>query len=381
MTVNIGGNGVGLPVPQTLYPASLNNIPYEGATNYASIAPGQRVIIPPGWWWYSPGPNVLSQYLDPVTGIWRGYNSARLGAKRLWSDGANFSIFNPTGCPVAAIVTAQGSGYVQSTTTVTPSTGNSTWVPIIGGGISTTVTLTASGGFTGGNNYSIPPQVYFPAPPAGGVPAQAYATLTAGQVSAVTVTNVGGGYLTAPVPVFVPSPLDPNLATIVPATATTTISGNAGKLVAVLCTNPGTSLSSVPTLTITGAGASATASVVSLATITASTASGGANYTTSNFVQTAGGQSNATEVAAVVNPSISLSTFVPRPAYGTATLSTGALSGFTFYDTGLFASSNFTSNQPLPVVVNNTGASAASGALTLAVTLGGAAAAFELQPA
>lgn len=377
MTINIGGPGIPLPPPQALYPSSIQTlVSTPAATNYASIAAGQVIVPPPGWWWYDLGPNAISQYLDPVTGIWRGYNSARLGAKRIWSDGNNWRFFNPTGCAVAAIVTAQGSAYVQSTTTVSAGSGNSTWLPIIGGAISTTVTVVG-----GGTNYSIAPEVFFPFPPSPGVCAQGYATISGGVVTGVTVTNCGAGYPTAPVPVFIPSPFDPNLGTITPATATTTISGSVGKLCAVLCTNPGTSASTVPTLTVVGAGSSATCTAVALCTITASSGSGGANYTASNAALTIGGQSNATPVAAVVNPSIDLSTFVPRQAFGTATVSGGAITGFTFYDTGLFASSNFSSNQPTLIVFNQTGGSAPSGALTISVTLGGAPVGFALQPA
>lgn len=375
MTVNIGGAGIGLNYPTALYPDQVpNDMSYQPGTNYFSLAPGECQVVPSGQWQITRGAYSTIQYLDPVTGIWRNFSSVRSAGIQLRSDGTNFRIFNPTGCPVAAIVTTQGSAYVQSTTTCVPSAGNSTWYPIIGGAISTTITVV-----TAGTNYSIPPTVYFPAAPSPGVTAQGYATLSGGTVSSITVTNCGAGYATAPVPVIIPSPFDPNLGTITTATATSTLTGSAGKLTAVICTNPGTSLSSVPTLTIAGAGTSAAASVVSLCTITASSASGGANYTTSNFVTSVGGQSNATEVAAVLNPAVSLSTYVPRAAYGTATVSGGALTGFTFYDTGLFASSNFSSNQPTLVVVNNTGGSAASGALTLGVTLGGANDALAIQ--
>lgn len=384
MTINIGGVGIPLPVPQVLYPnipassnaAGVNGIAYEAATNYGSLAPGESLIVPPGQWLVGRSGSIMAQYLDTVTGIWRGYSSVRAQNTRFQSDGANFRLFNPTGCPVSAIVTAQGSGYSQSSTTVTANgSGGSTWMPIIGGALNTSVTVA-----TGGSGYTIAPTVYFPAPPYPGIPATGYATLSAGAVSAVTLVDVGAGYLTAPTPVVIPSPYDPNLANIVSATLTTSISNNTGKLCGVLCTNPGGAVTTVPTLTVTGAGSSATCTAVALCTITASSASGGANYTTSNKVITSGGQSNASEVSAAVNPSVSLSTFIPRSADGIATISTGALSGFTFYDTGLFASSNFSSNQPNPIVINNTGSSAPSGALTLSLTLGGAAGGFSLQP-
>lgn len=151
MTVNIGGTGIGLNFPQALYPAYLNsNTPYEAGTNYVTLNSGASQIVPPGWWWLTHDGYSVLQYKDPVTGIWRGTSSARQTPQRVWSDGANFRVANLTGCPVAAVVTTQGSGYAQATTTVTANgSGGSTWYPIIGGAISTSVTVgTAGSGYT-----------------------------------------------------------------------------------------------------------------------------------------------------------------------------------------------------------------------------------------
>lgn len=377
MTINIGGPGITLPFPQTLYPANLsattNN--YEAATNYVTLNTGQTQLIPPGWWWVTSDGYSVIQYYDPVNTIWRGWSSARKTPERVWSDGQNFRIANLTGCPVAAVVTAQGSGYAQSTTTVTANgTGGSTWLPIIGGAISTSVTVG-----TAGSGYTIPPIVYFPAPPAPGVQATGYATLSTGTVSGITVTNQGAGYTVAPVPVILPSPFDPNIANIVPAAATTTISGNAGKLCAVLCTNPGTSVA-VPTLTVTGAGSSATATAVSMCTITATSGSGGSNFTSGqNLAITVGGQSNASTV--LTNPEIEPTAYVPRQGWGVPTVSGGAITGFTMTDNGLYMSSNLSSNQPTLLVLAQTGSTDPSGALTISVTLGGTQSLVVLQPA
>lgn len=377
MTINIGGAGIGLPNPQVLYPNNLsvttNN--YQAGTNYITLNTGQTQLIPPGWWWVEGDGYSVVQYLDPVTTTWRGFSSARKTPQRIWSDGNNYRVANLTGCPVAAVVTAQGSGYAQATTTVTANgSGGSTWLPIIGGAISTTVTVG-----TAGSGYTIPPIVYFPAPPAPGVQATGYATLSGGTVNSIVVTNQGAGYQTAPVPVIIPSPFDPNLANIVNAAATTTISANAGKLCAVLCTNPGTSVA-VPTLTVTGAGSSATVSAVSLCTITATTGSGGTNYVSgNNLATTVGGVTNASN--ALTNPAIELTNYIPRPAVGVPTVSGGAITGFTMTDTGLFTSSNLSSNQPTLLVLAQTGSSAASGALTISVTLGGTQSLVQLQPA
>jgi hypothetical protein len=377
MTQRIAGPGIGLPPPQALYPSSISTINYDSApTNYVTLNGGDAVVIPPGEWYIETDGYSVLQYNDPVTGIWRGFSSARKFPTRIWSDGQNFRVANLTGCPVAAVVTAQGSGYVQSSTTVTASTGNSTWYPIIGGAISTSVTVSS-----GGSGYTIAPTVYFPAPPVPGVPATGYATISGGAVTGVTVTNTGAGYTTAPVPVFVPSPLEPNAGGITAATATTTISGNAGKLCAVICTNPGDVVASVPTLTVSGAGSSATASAEVMCSITAATGSGGANYTSGEtYATTVGGVTNATPVSAVKNPAIDLSAYVPRPAVGVATVSAGAITGFTFTDSGLFLSSDLSTNQPTLLVLAQTAGTNPSGALTVGVTLGSTQSLVMIQP-
>lgn len=55
------------------------------------------------------------------------------------SDGANFFVFNPKGFPVSATVTAAGSAYVQSSTTVTASARGSLWHAIVGGSVGAVV--------------------------------------------------------------------------------------------------------------------------------------------------------------------------------------------------------------------------------------------------
>ena len=184
---------------------------------------------------------------------------------RLVSDGFNFRVRQQGLVAVGGTVSAAGSGYVQATTTITPSLGNSTWMPIIGGKVGA-ITIDA-----GGSNYSKPPLVFFDAPPSPGVPAIGVAALTSGAVSGITLTASspiipsatagGAGYLVAPNIAIVPDPFDPNINIITPARATCVLTG-AGTLTGVLLLNSGQtvgSLGSGYTLTVTGAGTAATA--------------------------------------------------------------------------------------------------------------------------
>jgi hypothetical protein len=324
-----GGAGLGFKPPQYLYPTELNQAAYDVASAYVALSPGDSIVIPPGQQWLQQGAYSFLQYLDPINGAWRGFNTAR-GADSgwMWSDGSNYRVANLTGCPVAAIVTVGGSGYVQSSTTCTSSAGGSTWFPIVGGMLSlTTVSVAGSG-------YGATPLVFIADPPYPGVQATAHATLVGGSVTNITLDNVGAGYPTPPTCVIVPSPFDPNLPTLpVQAVASFGVVG-AGSVVAVICTNNGSIAS--PTLTISGAGTSAAATAVQCSTITAgSVAAGGAGFTGGGGATTVGG----VPVAApqYTNPAIQLTGAIPRPAQiGFFATGGSLISISTIYDGGLF---------------------------------------------
>jgi hypothetical protein len=292
------------------------------------------------------------------------------------SDGVNFRVANLTGCPVGAVVTNGGTAaYAQSSTTVTPSAGNSTWQAIIGGQVSTTATINSAG-----SGYGMPPLLMIPAPPSPGVPATAYAAITNGTVSAVTVTNQGAGYTTAPTCVAVPNPADPNFvagsaitaASISLSLVSASGTASAGKVTAVLCTNPGQPQSSAPTLTIAGAGASAAATPVMMWTATGVTVSGaGAGCVSNNEVQSVGGITAATP--AWTNPEIELTGYIPRKASILMAQSAGALTSVSaIYDGGLFTGT------PSAMYLQNGLSSTTSP--TLSFALGNAAATVLLQP-
>ena len=374
MGQRISGPGVGLPPPQNYYPSQLFNAPSDPSDNVMTLAPGSAFTIPAGNFYFDLSPNLIVQYLDPVTDIWDLPRSGALGRmQQMFSDGYTSRIANLTGCPVVAVVTNAGSGYPTTGTSVTASgSGGSTWQAVVGGQLSVSTVSVAGAG------YGVPPIVMIP-PPAVGVQATAYTTLTGGSVSAVTLNNVGAGYSTTPpLAVIVPSPFDPNLiagnaitqATVVLATV------GAGSVSAVICTNPGNAVgATAPTLTIAGTGgSSATATAYNMLTLTgASVVSAGAGYTGGAYLTTIGGIPSATAV--ITNPLSESRDFIPRAAQVLMAAPAGAsLSSVSaIYDGGLFIGA------PSAVLAGLLAIPTSVASVTL--TLGSAAGTFRLQPA
>ncbi|HSS25270.1 MAG TPA: hypothetical protein VLL82_12920, partial [Mycobacterium sp.] len=153
----------------------------------------------------------------------------------------------------------------QATTIVTPNAGNSQWRAVVGGALASIVVGNNPAGLLGGSNFTIPPIVHIPAPPAGGVQATAHATIAAGAVSAVTLDNPGAGYTAAPIPVIRPCPFDPNIGSITVPALTSTL-GFVDHVTAVVLVNGGRELTAPEqaafALTISGAGTGATATGV-----------------------------------------------------------------------------------------------------------------------
>lgn len=371
MPTPLSGSGVGLPAPQALYPSSLGSTPYTSPTNILSLYPGEVIVVPAGHWFVSPGNYGMLQYVDPVTGLWRSFRNGLDKIHYVWSDGFNLRLANLTGCPVGAVVTAAGSNYVQATTTVTANGGNSTWVPIVGGLVSTTTGVTA-----GGSGYGTAPLVHLAAPPYPGVQATAHATISSGTVSSVVIDNQGAGYTVAPAVTFQTNPNDPNFiagSAITTATATLGLTG-AGTLAAVLCTDPGVSGTITPTLTVSGAGTSATASAVMLWTITGGTiANAGAGYNAASMISSVNGANTITET--YTNPEFELKTFIPRQAQIGITLNGTSVGSIgTIVDAGLFMS------VPQAIVLAG-GASPTTVASISGFTVGGTNTYVMIQPA
>lgn len=371
----LAGAGQGLQYPEALYPAYLTNGSFGGATNIVVLAPGEALPIRAGRFMVDAGKYGSIQYLDPVTNVWTLLRSGANGSQTMnvWSDGFNARVANLTGCAIAAVVTNGGNGaYVQSTTTVTPSAGNSTWQPIIGGAVNTTVSITSvSGVGQGGSGYGIAPLVFFDAPPVPGVQATGIAVLSSGSVSSITVIDQGAGYTAAPGIAIYPNPADPNInASIVNALAVCSLTG-AGSLTAVVCTNSGAAVASTMSLTVVGAGASATATPLFMQTATSVTvANAGAGYGTFTALTTSGGY-NTTANPSFTNPTIQLYDYIPRQAQIALAMSgTGITSVTSITDGGLFLST------PVAVPLTNGIISTVS---TLTVVLGSANTTVKMQ--
>lgn len=374
----LSGPGVGLPIPQNLYPTELSNAPYDFGSNRQNISPGDSLVLPAGDWYVSLGMYLVLQFLDPYTNAWAigasgGWESGVIFVK---SDGFNARVANLTGCPVSASVTQYGSAYVQSSTTITANIGGSLWAPIVGGQLALSGgTLTASGA-----GYGVAPLVMIQPPPppsnnangVGGIPATGYCTIAGGTISGFTFTNPGAGYPTAPAAVIVPSPFDPNLATgITAGTITFSLTGS-GSLTGAICTNNGAALAgnqfSSLTLSIAGAGTNATLTPNILQTIvTGSVTGAGTGYGNAQAVllTTVGGAPSTGTIT--TGPEFNHLAFKPRPAQISLTTTgaggTIAAQAGTIIDGGLFEST------PAPVIVAGSQSGSIAGA-TIALTMG-----------
>lgn len=369
-----------MPPPQSLYPTGLAGADSIPASNVISLAPGLALPLPRGSWMVGLGGNALLQWYDPVSTSWRSYSGALMKNLRIISDGFNYRVVNLTSCLVGAVVTNAGSAaYAQSTTTVLPSAGNSTWLPIIGGQVSATATIVNAG-----SGYGVPPLCFVPGPPAPGLPAAFVAAIASGTVSGITCTAQGAGYSSAPPLLLLPNPYDPNLlagSAITQATATLSLvaasgTATAGKLCGLVCTNNGQTVAaaSVPTLTIAGAGASAAATAVPMWTATGVTVSGaGAGISATNEITSVGGITAAVPAfAAPGNSDFDFTAFMPRKASMLAAVAGGTISSVSaIYDGGLFTGT------PLALVLNN---GITTTAPTLSFALGGGNATVTLQP-
>lgn len=271
--------------------------------NRISLPSGQVWPIPAGVWSIRPGNYGSVQQRDPITGIWYRVGGGFYtigGCELVYSDGENYRVANQSGCAVGALLTNAGSNYT-SAPTVTPSAGSGIYKAVVGGAVSTTVTVNAAG-----QNYAYPPIVLFDAPPPGGVQATGYCTLSSGAVGSVTIDNQGAGYLNPPQITFVNDPREGlNGVTVGYGAAATAALTGAQTVTAVLCIDHGTGgLTSVPTLAFSGGGgSSAAATAIMCWSITAyAVTGGGAGWTTAPYI-TAYDVFPAT-AAAYVNPQI-----------------------------------------------------------------------------
>jgi hypothetical protein len=292
-------------------------------TNVLTLAAGQCWQVPSGWFECKPGKYTALQEYDPITGIWRTIGAGSLNAnlERIHSDGTNYRLANQTGCAVGALLTAAGSGYV-SPPTVTASAGGSIWRAIIGGAVATAVTITNPG-----TGYTYTPAVLFSAPPAGGIQATGFATLTGGVVTAVTITDQGAGYNAPPTIVFVNDPREG--ANGIPiglnAAAVATLTG-AGTVTAVLCLDHGNPQTALPTLAFSGGGGTgAAATTIMCWTVTGFTVTGGGTALPANTVLGTYGFNFPVTASAYINPTTQSQLLKTRQCYIRPGISGGAI--------------------------------------------------------
>jgi len=383
----ISGPGVGLPLPQNLYPSYLQNAPLDTPTNRIGLAAGDAMIIPAGDWFIDAGSYCVIQFLDPVSNTWRNTPSAAWngGFQFTKSDGFTTRIANLTGCVYNIVPTAYGSGYVQASTTATVvGPANVTAAPIVGGQLALVGgTLTSVGA-----GYGMAPLVFIPAPPppannsngVGGIQATAYAGITSGTVSFISFTNPGAGYPSAPIPVILPNPADPNLNVgITQAVVAFSLTGS-GSITGALVTNNGSPLpdGSLANVSVVLAGAGSSGSLVAnvMQTVKAGSVIGsGLGYGTGNVLVTSAGGAGSAGTVTNGQEVLGLN-FRPRPAQvvltgnGTVAAQVGSI-----VDGGLFLSA------PGPVVGYNPSGSLTPSGATISFVMGSRPDIITLQPA
>lgn len=347
------------------------------ATTLRSLPAGGSFIVPAGNWQGRLGPYLTLQEFDPVLQIFRshGGDGSNWGAtgggvmRQIQSDGVNWRIANLTGTAVGAHITTAGSAMtngIGSTVTgvvVTPSLGASVWSPIVGGALSTSPTIS-----NGGSAYAFAPILVVAAPPAGGIPATMTCTISAGVINAVTVTNQGAGY-TAP----------PNIGVLRDPRDTLGVNGlivpsltGSGTLTGLLCTNQGTALTAVPTLSFSVGGSAAT--VIMCLTLTAYVVvTAGTSYIDAPIITGVGGFPTA--AATLVNPSTQRQLLRERKAFIRAAIAATNLTatGQIVDDGGIYA------GVPTALMLANVNTGATPTGITF--TVGGVSDHFELWPA
>lgn len=285
MPVNIGGPGVTASNPPQVF----------------SLSAGQVGLIPSGRWEAKSGRYTSLQEYDSISQFWRTVGGGEVSGSlnRIVSDGFNYRFANQTGCAVGALITNAGTGFT-SAPVVTASAGASFWRAIVGGALSTTITIV-----NGGTNYTYPPQIQIAPPPPGGIQATATCALTSGAISAVTVTNQGAGYTLAPVILVTPDPRENGLNGLTPGyngQLTASLTGG-GTITGLICIDHGAPQTAVPTLTFTGGGgASAAATVIMCWTITSYTVGTAGAGLAGAFAWVTAEDQFPTTAAAYVNP-------------------------------------------------------------------------------
>jgi hypothetical protein len=318
---------------------------YPSPRGQSSIAftlqPGLSRLVPAGTWYGSiDGYGCIQEY-DPVQGQWvapgggTSYGNQGDTPRYINSDGNNYRIINLVGTIVGAVVTTAGSGYTSAAppTVSFTNASNAAATAIVGGAVSTSVTVTNAG-----TAYTYPPLVMLDSPPLGaGLQATGYATLSGTTLSSITIDNQGAGYANVPNIYITPDPRD---TTGSGASAVATLTGS-GTVTQLLITNQGAPNTTLfPTITFSSGSAAATPIMVrSIGGVTISTS--GSSYT--GTVEIAGLGTGLTATANVLtNPKWTTQLVRTRKASFIGALTTGGAftGGTTLVDGGIYAGSS-----------------------------------------
>lgn len=312
-----------------------------------SLPSGVPYVLPSGQYLVTPGKYTFQQNWDPSTYGWRTLGTpAQSDPTVVSADGFNKRLMNLTGTVVGAVITNAGSGYtngiyypagvlapngttgilgnpnaaLQAGTAAAPSvtvaagggTNLAQGIVIVGGAINTTIVIT-----TAGTLYTYPPTLIISNPPAGGWPATATCTLTAGAIGSVTVTNQGAGYTVAPTVTVVRHPLDITGSGAV-LTVNATLVGS-GTITGISFPINGAGYSTVPAITFSPASTTAATAIMcwTATTVTWTGATNAANGAVGII-----GSSVTAGASVLLNPDYQTNLFTPR--MGFTALSTSA---------------------------------------------------------
>lgn len=367
----LGGPGIPLTNPLNFPTAPSGSAFTPVKNNLLTLAAGEVFNIPAGTYIVQPGRVTSVQFLDPVSSQWRTLDSAATKWMKIDSDGGNYRLANLSGCPVGALVTNAGSGYTNGIgtaatgLTVTPSAGSSVWVPVVGGAVNATAVSAGAG-----SGYLFPPLAIIDAPPAGGIQATATCTISGGGVNAVTITNQGAGYSSAPALTFVNDLRDTAGAS---ASWTLTLTGS-GSLTALYPSNNGSALTAAPTFTFSPASTTAATAVMNFSVTGYTVSTAGTTYTAP--VMVGAGVTIVGGTSILTNPASTTNLTLPRPCRIQAALGTTTVTA-----TGLIVEDPGSGIQTIPSAVISTGSyPALANSAALVLTVGGVSDHVYLQP-
>lgn len=348
--------------------------PYGQYSIPVQLAGGEAFYPPAGNYQVSLGAQTVVQFFDPVQLAWRTL-STPIGSDPidLSTDGTSWRLLNASGVVQGASITNAGSGGVNgigaAATGVTvgfgaaPTNGVAAAAyAIVGGSVNTTVAITQAG-----SGFVVPPILVADPPPLGGIQMTLTCTISAGAINAVTVTNPGAGYVSAPniyvmpqygtYPGFGPpvnasapsSSIPPGLIGsnqppwfpgpnwgIAPGTTGALLTANptltgSGTVTGIVMTNWGLGYTgtTIPTITITGAGAAAATALMSMSLTSITITSGGVAYAADTHIV----ESSLGLLSATTNI-INNNTIGPRAARARATQSGGVINATVIEDNG-----------------------------------------------